>query len=188
MEYVELGTLKGDKEANLIKEGAGCPHCKGLLQSNTIHGDPEVTFSCSLCACFFDVSGQLLKRGPHCPSDRDLEMQDLPTSMDERGLRVLKLVVDAIWEEALWMVTLRPLEAEDYHRLRLALHLKKYDEMPEGKLKSFLPRYLPILREALAERMRLDEWMRFLGQPEVVQRLATVQEEIMERLGEEGEG
>ena len=104
---------------------------------------------------------------------------------DDKALRVLNAAVEAIWGEALFMLTLTPLQSERYHKLRLALHLRKYDQMPAGEIKDFLPKFINTLGEALRARQSVETWAQFMERPEVLDKLAGLQKAIVDKLEED---
>ena len=83
------------------------------------------------------------------------------------------------------MSSLAPLEGARFHKLRLALYLKCYEEFPDGELKDFLSHWLPMLKEALADRKRIEDWMKMIGNPDFIREVTDLQKVIMERLENE---
>ena len=100
----------------------------------------------------------------------------------DKAYQVALKVVDAIWQEALFMLTLTPIQSARYHKLRLSVHLKKYDELPESELKDFLSHWVLVLKEALSDRSKIEAWKKMIEDPEVLESFAQIQKEIERRL------
>ena len=105
--------------------------------------------------------------------------------IEQKAFQVAAEVVANVWEEAVFMASLTPLEGARYHKLRLALYLKRYDEFPDGELKDFLSGWVPMLKEALADRKRIEEWTRMIGNPDFIREVVDLQKVIIGRLDNE---
>ena len=105
--------------------------------------------------------------------------------IDQKAFQLAAQVVANVWEEAVFLSSLTPLENARYHKLRLALYLKHYEEFPNGELKDFLSSWVPMLKEALTDRKRLEEWTRIIGSPDFIREATDLQKVIMGHLENE---
>ena len=102
--------------------------------------------------------------------------------IDEKALRLIAEVVEILWQENIYLLELKPLERARYDKLRTALFLKKYEEVPPGELKDFLPIWMPVLKDGLRMESELQRLKAIWEDPDAQELMARVQEDIWRRL------
>ena len=102
--------------------------------------------------------------------------------IDEKALRLIAEVVEILWQENIYLLELKPLERARYDKLRTALFLKKYEEIPPGELKDFLPTWMPVLNDGLRMESEIKRMSSMWENPEVQELMIKFQEDVRRRI------